>query len=112
MYRTCVTILILVCTSITAWAAGDAANGKKLIKSWYCLDCHGYSGNSPSPVPDQYVPKLAGQPVNFLIKRMKEYRSGALDHLEDWSNMKARLKALNDQQIEDMATHWSMQKRW
>ena len=94
-----------------ALAEGDPASGKKLIKKWDCIVCHGLSGNNRSS-EDEPVPMLAGQPPGYLIKTMNEYKSGARTDIDTWSRMSMRVKGLSDQDIEDIAAHYAAQKRF
>lgn len=48
----------------------DPAAGKAAATT--CAGCHGYDGNSLNP----YMPNLAGQPMEYLIKATKDYRDG------------------------------------
>ena len=105
------TLIASVLLAGTAWAEGDPAKGKKLVKSWECKDCHGISGNARS-APDQPVPMLAGQPASYLIKRMKEYKADLHDDLQHWSRMTKFIDGLSDQDIEDIAAHYAGQKRY
>ena len=50
--------------------AGDADAGKK--KSQTCAACHGPDGNSSAPD----FPKIAGQHYDYLMKALKDYKSG------------------------------------
>ena len=53
------------------YAAGDAEAGK--AKAGMCAACHGVDGNSAMPA----FPKLAGQNARYLIKQLKDIKSGA-----------------------------------
>jgi len=70
-------ILIALCTAAggisVAQAGGDAQAGQQLIAS--CSACHGKDGNSASPSN----PKLAGQSEKYLLKQLKDIKSGARD---------------------------------
>ena len=70
-------ILIALCTAAggisVAQAGGDAQAGQQLIAS--CSACHGKDGNSASPAN----PKLAGQSEKYLLKQLKDIKSGARD---------------------------------
>lgn len=50
--------------------AGDAAAGKN--KAMLCGGCHGMNGISMSPE----IPNLAGQKEAYLVKAIKDYKSG------------------------------------
>ena len=64
--------LFLAASSFSLSAvAGDAEAGK--AKAASCGACHGADGNSAVPS----FPKLAGQGAPYLIKQMKDIKSGA-----------------------------------
>lgn len=50
--------------------AADAAAGK--AKSAMCAACHGADGKSKIPM----YPHLAGQQEQYLVKQMKDFKSG------------------------------------
>jgi cytochrome c553 len=56
----------------TAALAGDIAVGEK--KAEVCAACHGKDGNAPI---DPSYPKLGGQHKDFLVRALKDYKSGA-----------------------------------
>ena len=105
-------LCILFC-STTLVNAGDTDEGKEFAKSKGCFRCHGMSGNTGHEgyegealfVP---VPKLAGQPKNYLIKAMKDFRSGA--RVED--KMSKLMYIMIDDEIEKLAEYYSAQKRY
>jgi cytochrome c553 len=107
-----VLILSYLCfaTSVAS-AEGDPVNGKKLIKKWDCIVCHGLSGNTRSS-EDEPVPMLAGQPAGYLVKAINEYKAGTRVDFDTWSRMSRRVKGLSDQDIEDIAAHYAAQKRF
>lgn len=77
-------------------AAGDATKGKKLAES--CLSCHtdklDDGGNSPI---------LAGQYGNYLVKVMKDYRSGKRKN----AIMQGMLKDFSGEDLEDISAYFS-----
>lgn len=86
----------------TANAGGDATAGK--TKSAVCAGCHGADGNSFAP----NFPKLAGQHENYLIKQLKEYKSGVR---KDSTNMMPGMVAgLSEQDMADISAYFSSQK--
>jgi cytochrome c553 len=111
MFRFLAILSCLCVAAGVAWAEGDPANGKKLIKKWDCITCHGLSGNNRSS-EDEPVPMLAGQPAGYLIKAINEYKSGPRIDTDNWSRMSGRVKGLSDQDIEDIAAHYAAQKRF
>lgn len=52
--------------------AADPAAGKKKTAE-VCASCHAADGNSTAPD----FPKLAGQKEDYLLKALKDYKSGA-----------------------------------
>ena len=77
--------------------AGDAAAGKE--KSATCAACHGEGGKSEIP----FNPILAGQYKDYIIRALKDYRSG------DRKNplMGPMAAGLSDEEIEDLAAYFS-----
>lgn len=80
--------------------AGDPAAGQKLSQT--CMACHGPDGNSPAPD----FPKIAGQHYDYLVKVLKDYKSGTRK-----SPIMAPMVAnLTPRDIEDLAAYYSSQK--
>jgi cytochrome c553 len=96
-----VLVLALACFSAQAFAAGDEASGKQ--KSQTCAACHGPDGNSPTG-PD--FPRLAGQHYDYLLKALRDYKSGARKN----PIMGAQVGSLNPQDMADLAAFYSSQK--
>jgi len=94
-----------------ASAEGDPENGKALIKSWRCVVCHGLTGNERSAL-GQAVPMLAGQPASFLLKRLKEYKSGRLADSKEEQKMSQLVQGLSDAEMMDIAAYFEAQKRY
>ena len=80
-------------------AAGDAEAGK--AKAVVCGACHGPDGNSAAP----NFPKLAGQGEKYLLKQMKEIKSGERQVVE----MTGMLAASSDQDMADIAAYFASQ---
>ena len=97
------TILAACCLTLAVSApafAGDPAEGQK--KSQTCAACHGPDGNST--IPDNL--RLAGQHYDYLLKALKDYRSG-----ERKSPIMGPMVAnLTQRDIEDLAAFFSNQK--
>lgn len=81
-----------------AEAAGDPARGKVL--GWTCLGCHGIE-TYKNVYPTYSVPKLRGQPAEYLVAALKAYQSGERSH----GTMHAHASSLSDQEIEDVAAY-------
>ncbi len=79
--------------------AGDAAAGKEA--SAVCAACHGADGNSSIPTN----PKLAGQYESYIVRALKDYRSGVRKN----AIMSGFAAQLTDKQIDDLAAYFSSQ---
>jgi cytochrome c553 len=87
--------------SYGANAAGDAAAGK--AKSVVCAACHGADGNSPNPL----WPNLAGQKEAYMLKQLKDFKSGARKD----PVMSPMAMPLNDKDMENLAAYFASQKQ-
>ncbi|NLD15317.1 MAG: cytochrome c4 [Gammaproteobacteria bacterium] len=101
MNKLVVSLLLSLGITGLAHAAGDAEAGKTKIMT--CTACHGADGNA-GLMPT--YPKLGGQGANYLIKQMKDIKSGARPVVE----MTGMLDALSDQDMADIAAWFSSQK--
>lgn len=83
-------------------AVGVAEVGK--AKSVTCVACHGDNGQSQiPPVPGLVVPNIGGQYADYLVKALKDYRSGSREN----PSMSGMVAALSDQDIEDLAAYYA-----
>ena len=80
---------------------GDAAKGQ-IIAGRVCAACHGNDGVSPSPVN----PNLAGQHPEYLLKQLRNFKSG------ERSNpiMMAMMATLSDEDMRNLAAYYASQK--
>jgi cytochrome c553 len=85
----------------------DLEAGKALAKSKSCVECHGLSGNTGYET-EPPVPKLAGQPRAYLVKAMRDYRSGARQD----DTMSPIMQPRGDDEIELLADYYAAQKRY
>lgn len=81
-------------------AEGNAAAGQ--AKSALCGSCHGVDGNSLMAMN----PKLAGQSARYMVKQLKEFKSGARES----AIMASMVLSLSDQDMEDIAAWYSSQQ--
>ena len=88
--------------SSTAAAEGNAAAGAQ--KSIYCAYCHGPDGNPP----DKTAPRLAVQNAYILVSKMKA-QTEALGAHELMIQAFRTGRALNDQDMNDLAAYFSQQ---
>ncbi len=79
------------------FAAGSVTAGRQ--KALMCQACHGMDGKAKIPE----APNLAGQSDIYLVKALKDYRSGA--RKSDMMSMVA--PALKDQDIDDLAAYYA-----
>ncbi len=82
--------------SVSAFA-GDAAAGK--AKSGSCAGCHGQMGKAGNPV----WPNLAGQNAAYLVKQLKDFKSGARKD----PMMAGMAAALSDADMDNLAAYYS-----
>lgn len=95
------TLFVMLATISVAYAAGDAGAGK--AKSTSCGACHGADGNSVAGT----FPKLAGQGEKYLLKQLKDIKSGARPVL----TMTGQLDNMNDQDLADLAAYFASQSQ-
>ena len=93
------TIVLALSAAAPLSMAGDAAAGK--AKSASCTGCHGASGVSAVPT----YPNLAGQKEAYLVKAIKDYKTGARAD----ATMKAMVGGLSDADIANLAAFYSSQ---
>jgi len=86
----------------TAQARGNAEAGKQKAAQ-VCAACHGAEGNQPT-APEN--PILAGQHYDYLVKAMKDYKSGQRSN----PMMKGFAATLSVRDMEDLAAWFSSQK--
>jgi len=79
------------------FATGNVTAGRQ--KALMCQTCHGLDGKAKIPE----APSLAGQSDIYLVKALKDYRSGARKN--DMMSLVA--PALKDQDIDDLAAYYS-----
>jgi cytochrome c553 len=81
--------------------SGDPATGK--TRSYFCQGCHGETGMSA----EDMIPNLAGQYADYIVKQIRNFRSGARTH----QIMNAMSKTINDAELVDIAAFFSSQKK-
>jgi len=82
---------------------GPGALAGKTKAQQVCQHCHGLDGRS---VPEGYtetVPYLSGQPREYLVDRLRAYRSGRIDNPQ----MTPIAQGLSDQEIEDVSAWYA-----
>lgn len=71
MKKVAIALTLLISLVGAANAAGNAEAGK--TKAATCAACHGVNGNAPVAM----YPKLAGQHSDYIVKQLKDFKSGA-----------------------------------
>lgn len=79
---------------------GNAKAGE--LAAGACAGCHSIDGNALNPE----IPSLAGQPAEYLIKAMKDYRDG---HRND-PLMADAVRKMQDESIANLAAYYASQK--
>lgn len=79
--------------------SGDASAGKKKAES--CGACHGADGNSS----DGSIPTLAAQHEGYLIKALKDYRTGKRNN----PIMKGMAASLTEDDVRDVSAYYASQ---
>ena len=100
MKKLAISLMLSLGLVVTA-QAGDVASGKNLSAA--CGACHGSDGNSPAAS----FPKIAGLGEKYLLKQLKDFKSG------DRANpiMAGQVAALNESQMGDVAAYFASQTR-
>ncbi len=96
---------LVVCgalASAQALAVGDAQAGQQ--KAAPCAACHGQDGNSLAP----NFPKLAGLGIGYLVKQLRDFKSG---EARDNPLMAGQVAGLSEQDMEDLAAYYNAQVR-
>lgn len=88
--------VLWLAAGVPALAADPAAVKSKAVQ---CAACHGADGIAV--LPD--APNLAGQSEIYLVKALKDYRSGARKN----EQMNVMAKTLSDRDIENFAAYYN-----
>ena len=103
--RTISTYCVLALASTVAHAEDEVEAGKALAEK-ACSFCHGPDGNGNNG-SDAYqrgrIPRIAGQPLVYLVKTMKEYKAGT--RTDD--DMNIVCEQLSEQEIADVAAWYA-----
>jgi cytochrome c553 len=91
-----IALAVLLLAAMAPAEAGDVAAGRR--KALQCQACHGMDGLSKLPE----APHIAGQPEQYLVKSLDDYRKGARKH----EMMTLVVKDLNDQDVADLAAYY------
>src|SRR5215212_4592919 len=92
--------LLLVSATVPAAQSANLDAGRAKAKE-VCAACHGEDGNSAT----SDYPKLAGQHRDYLVKSLRDYKSGARKN----AIMAGFAAALSKDDIDNLAAHYSAQ---
>ena len=92
-------------TPVAAPRVGDARIGAEKADSERCLECHGtaIAGSDRSKGTEGKFPKLDGQAPDYILKQIRDFRSGARTH--DFMQIMAR--SVSDEDVIDIAAHFN-----
>jgi cytochrome c553 len=93
-------VALIAFASANALAQGDVEAGK--AKSTVCQACHGADGNGTG---DGQYPRIAGQYADYLVKALKDYKSGERAN----AIMKGFADTLSAEDIENLAAFYAAQ---
>jgi cytochrome c553 len=96
-----ITVSCVTVASLAQEIKGDAKAGE--TKNAMCIGCHGIKGYQAS-FPEVYkVPMISGQGAKYITAALNEYKKGERKH----PTMRAIADSLTDQDIADLAAHYS-----
>jgi len=95
-------LLALASLAFVTVMAGTAQANGEAIANELCAGCHGPAGNSMVP----NFPKLAGQQKVYLLRELKDYRSGKRVS----EIMVPLVSALSDADLSNLADYYAKQK--
>lgn len=95
-------VLALSLVTTPSVLAADVAAGAAKAKE-VCAACHGMDGNSAQAD----YPKLGGQHADYMMKALREYKSGARKN----PIMAGFAAALTQKDIENLSAHYASQPR-
>ena len=97
-----VTILIVVSCQ-PASGADDTIAAGRIKADQVCSNCHGLDGQISSGGNSALSPKLAPQRREYLVARLRAYRSGEIEHAQ----MTLIARMISEQDIDNVATWYS-----
>jgi len=95
-------LLIVFCLIPSMSFSGDLTLGKEKAAT-VCSVCHGMDGQSTSGGNSALVPNITAQNKEYLIAKMKDYKSGKINHAQ----MSLIAQMLSDEDIENVSEWYS-----
>jgi len=96
--------LLWLAVVMSVFPVANAADGKAAFAQKACASCHGEAGNNPLPG----YPKLAGQNEAYLVRQMKDFRSGERSNGLS-ALMTAYMSNVSDEEIAAIAEYLAAQ---
>ncbi|MDB5869228.1 MAG: cytochrome c, class [Polaromonas sp.] len=84
-------------------ARGDPVLGREKAESERCIECHGVDGHAMG-LEGKFA-KLAGQSADYLLKQVRDFRSGARKH----DQMQIMARSVSDEDVRDIAAYFASQ---
>ena len=81
----------------------DALKNGKVKASQICSACHGLNGTAASGGNSPLVPNISGQNKEYLIVKLKEYKTNKIEHPQ----MSMIAQMLTDEDIVNVSTWYS-----
>lgn len=93
---------------VPALPKGDVAAGLAKSESERCQECHGVDGHGAgrSNGPEGKFAKLAGQYPEYILKQIRDFRSGARKH----DVMSIMANSIEDADVMDIAAYFASQR--
>ncbi|MDO9237271.1 MAG: c-type cytochrome [Aquabacterium sp.] len=87
---------------------GDPVVGREKADSERCVECHGLKGQGaehPNSAEAKFA-KLAGQYPDYILKQIRDFRSGARKH----DQMAIMARSVSDEDVLDIAAYFASQQ--
>ena len=102
----CITILLKLALFNAVIAepelTAELKNGKEKALT-ICSACHGLNGQAASAGNSVLIPNITAQQKNYLVARLKSYKSGEIKH----PHMTVVAQMLSDKDIDDVSEWYS-----
>ena len=95
-------IIIFMLLNPSLSFSGDINKGNKIAKQ-VCSACHGVDGIATTGGNSAITPNITGQQQTYLIAKLKNYKSGKINHPQ----MSLIAQMLSDDDIENVAEWYS-----
>jgi cytochrome c553 len=100
MIRTIILAVLAASAALPAWAQSADANLARNMAA-NCANCHGTNGRGTGAMPP-----LAGQPRDYIVRQMREFRDGK----RPATIMHQLAKGYSEEQIDLIAGYFAAQK--